>query len=126
MKLKLALALALAVSTPALASGDWKLIGTRQVLDRAETDSIVLPGARDFRQIKVCAYRNPVDLKDLDVYFANGGHQDVDVTARLGKGECTRDIDLEGDDRNITRIDIRYDAGSRGKGRAMVKIFGRG
>jgi hypothetical protein len=126
MKLKLALALAIAVSTPALAYGGWTLIGTRQVLDRTDYDSVVLPGPRDFRQIKICAYRNAVDLKDVDVHFANGGHQDISVAARLGKGECTRDIDLEGADRNITRIDLKYDAASPGRGRATVKIFGRG
>ncbi len=126
MKQKIALILALGAAFPALAGDGWTLIGTRQVLDRTDFDSMVLPGPRDFRQIKVCAYRAAVDLKDIDVHFANGGRQDVAVRARLGKGDCTRDIDLEGADRNITRIDLKYDAATRGRARAKVKIFGRG
>jgi hypothetical protein len=40
------------------------------------------------------------------VRFANGGHQDVSVRERINPGQCTRAIDLNGDDRNITsRLD---------------------
>ena len=66
----------------------------------------VLPGPRAFDRIKLCVYRNPVHFYDLDVRFRNGGHQDVSIRQRINPGECTRAIDLNGDDRNITtRVD---------------------
>lgn len=112
-----------AFAAPAYA---WTLIGVRQVTDRVENDSIVLPGPRDFRQIKFCVARNPVEFHDTDVYFANGGHQDVAMRERVPAGGCTRDIDLVGGDRNITRIDFRYEETSARRARATVRVYGRG
>ena len=104
----------------------WTLIGTRQVTDRVERDSIALPGPRDFRQLKFCVARHPVEFHDVDVYFANGGHQDIAMRERVPAGGCSRDIDLNGADRNITRIDFRYEETSARRARATVKVFGRG
>jgi hypothetical protein len=119
------LACALAGGAFAAPAHAWTLIGVRQVTDRAERDSISLPGPRDFRQIKFCVSRNPVEFHDTDVYFANGGHQDIAMRERVPAGGCTRDIDLEGGDRNITRIDFRYEETSARRARATVKVYGR-
>lgn len=115
-------------SSEALAGpgASWDFIGAREVSDRVETDSIALPGPRSFRQIKFCVSRNPVEFHDTDVYFANGGHQDIAMRERVPAGGCTRDIDLEGGDRNIVRIDFRYEETSARRARATVKIYGRG
>ncbi|MBY0422182.1 MAG: DUF2541 family protein [Parvularculaceae bacterium] len=127
MSLKLAAAL-LALSGAAYASpaGAWTLLGVREVNDRTERDTIVLPGPRDFHQIKFCVARNPVEFHDVDVYFGNGGHQDIAVRERVPAGACTRDIDLTGADRNITRIEFRYEETSARRARATVRVFGRG
>lgn len=112
-----------AFAAPAYA---WTLIGVRQVTDRVENDTIVLPGPRDFRQIKFCVARNPVEFRDADIYFANGGHQDIAMRERIPAGGCTRDIDLNGADRNITRIEFRYEESSARRARATVRVYGRG
>ena len=119
-------AAAFAASALAAPAHAWDLIATRQVTDRVENDSIVLPGPRDFRQIKFCVARNPVEFHDVDVYFANGGHQDIAIRDRIPAGGCSRVIDLEGGDRNITRIDFRYEETSARRAVATVKVFGRG
>ena len=36
-----------------------------------------LPGPGKFTRIKVCVYDNPVHFYDFDIFFRNGGHQDV-------------------------------------------------
>jgi len=106
-------------------SDDWNLLGAREVTDRTENDFIALPGNRDFRQIRLCVLRNPVEIKDLDVHFKNGGRQEVAVRERVGAGNCTRNIDLEGGQRDITRIDMRYEEASAKRARATVRVFGR-
>jgi hypothetical protein len=81
---------------------------------------------RRFTQIKICVYRHPVRIYDVDVIFNNGGHQDVEVRARINPGGCTRDIDLVGDDRDIRRITMLYEETSWGRRKtATVRVFGR-
>ncbi len=125
MKLKavfLGAALAcMACATPAAA---WTQIGVREVRDATDRDVIVVEGPRQFERIKLCVYRNPVHFYDLDVRFANGGSQDVSIRSRINPGQCTRAIDLNGDDRNITRVSMLYEETSFGRRRtATVRLY---
>lgn len=110
-----------ACATPASA---WTQIGAREVRDRTDRDVIQANGPRQFERIKLCVYRNPVHFYDLDVFYRNGGHQDVSVRARINPGECTRAIDLNGDDRNITRVAMVYEETSFRRRTATVRLFG--
>jgi hypothetical protein len=113
--------LALAAASPAFA---WTQVGARDVRDRTERDTIALNGHRQFERIKLCVYRNPVHFLDLDVRFQNGGHQDVSLRQRINPGECTRVIDLVGDDRDITTISMLYEETSyRRRAHATVRVF---
>ena len=145
-KLKLAFAsvlLALGLATPAMAHGygygpgpiahypggyySWELIGSRNVSFHIEQDTIFAHGHDRHRQIKVCAYRQPVRLFDLDVRFRNGGHQDVPVRAVLYPGQCTRAIDLYGHRRDIRTVSFVYRSlpGYRHFRPALVQVFAR-
>lgn len=109
-----------ATAGPAFA---WDLIGMRDVRDRTERDTIVVEGPRQFERIRLCVYRQPVHFIDLDVRFANGGHQDVSVRQRINPGECTRAIDLNGDDRNIASVSMVYEETSFRRRHATVRLF---
>lgn len=112
---------ACATSTPASA---WTQIGVRDVRDRTDRDTIVVNGPRQFERIKLCVYRNPVHFLDVDVRYANGGHQDVSLRTRINPGQCTRNIDLNGDDRNITSVSMLYEETSWRRGaHATVRVF---
>ena len=116
--------LALAACATATPASAWTQIGARDVRDRTDRDTIVVEGPRQFERIKLCVYRNPVHFIDVDVRFANGGHQDVPVRARINPGQCTRNIDLTGDDRNITSISMLYEETSWRRGaHATVRVF---
>lgn len=115
-----ALVMLAACATPAAA---WTQVGVRDVRDRTDRDVIVLEGPRQFDRIKLCVYRNPVHFYDLDVFYRNGGHQDVSVRQRINPGECTRVIDLNGDDRNITRVAMVYEETSFRRRTATVRLF---
>lgn len=125
MKLRMfvcAAALAFA-SAAGPAAAEWVLVGQRQVTDHAESDTIVLGGHRQYERIRLCVAHNPVHFIDLDIHFRNGGHQDASIASRINAGDCTRAIDLTGDDRDIDRIVLRYEETSRRRARAMVRVF---
>ena len=111
-----------ACATPAAA---WTELGVRDVRDRTDRDTIGVEGHRQFERIKLCVYRNPVHFLDLDVNFHNGGHQDVEVRSRINPGQCTRAIDLTGDDRDIRSVSMLYEETSWRRGaHATVRLFG--
>ncbi len=111
--------------TASASAGDWKLLGKKNVKDRVETDTINLNGPRRFNKIKICVYRNPVSFKDVDVYFANNGHQDIKLRKRINAGDCTRAIDLKWFNRDIDRIVMRYEETSVRRATATVRVFGK-
>ncbi len=123
--LLLAVAIAAASVATAAPAAAWDLLGTRDVRDAVDRDTISLPGARRFERIRLCVYERPVHFIDVTVRFANGARQDVPVRARIRPGQCTRALDLVGDDRNITAVDMVYEANTphRGVG-AQVRLFG--
>ncbi len=135
MKLKLLLAgvlLTLGLAAPASAhiphhgGQSWQLIGTRDVRNHAEHDTIRAYGHAHYRQIKLCVYRKPVRLYDLDVVFHNGGHQDLGVRNVLYPGQCTRAIDLRGSRRDIRFVTMAYETLGRHFGRhAVVQVYAR-
>lgn len=113
---------AAAMTTPAQAA--WVQVAERQVTDRIDIDNIVLPGPVRYTRLKICVFDNPVHFYDMDVFFQNGGHQDASLRQRINPGDCTRNIDLKGGARNITRIRLKYEETSWFIGRATVRVFG--
>ena len=113
----------LSLSTPALASG-WDLLGTLNVREQVDVDTITLPGNRKFDRIRICAYRAPVRIIDIDVHYENGGHQDISTRWEIRPGDCTRNIDLNGNNRNIRAIALKYEENSWRLGTATVRVFG--
>ena len=92
----------------------WQIIGFKTVERRRDTDNVYAPGRQDFRRIQLCVYNAPLRMRDLRVYFANGRSQDVSVRSRIAPNSCTRAIDLNGRNRDITRIRMKYDPIYRG------------
>lgn len=115
-----AVAIAIGFAGPAAA---WDMIGQRNVSERIERDTIAVEGHRQYERIKICVYRHPVHFIDVDISFRNGGHQDAPVALRINPGDCTRVIDLKGDDRDIRSITLRYEETSRKRRSATVKVF---
>ncbi|MBI1366244.1 MAG: hypothetical protein GC153_09860 [Alphaproteobacteria bacterium] len=127
MKLSVIAAGAALVATAAAASpaAAWVEIGQRNVADHADRDVIAVGGHARYRQIKICVYRNPVRFYDVDVFFENGGRQEVRIAARVNPGRCTRVIDLKGAARDIEHIAFTYEETSVRRRTATVKVFAR-
>jgi hypothetical protein len=103
----------LAAATPAAAQyGHWRDRGWRTVaytrVDGRDTDTIHMRGHIRERRIRVCAINQPLNLRDFDIRYQNGGHQDVNTRAVLRAGTCTRAVDLRGNRRDINAVRLRY------------------
>ena len=103
----------------------WRVIGFRTVRPGTDTDWIATPGALRFRQLRLCAENAPINILDVDVHFANGGHQDFDFANFLGAGGCTRALNLEGRRRDIARIRIKYERIARAAITPVVRVSAR-
>lgn len=126
MKSKIIVAALAALATLAVTAAPaaaWEQVGARDVRDHTERDTIVVEGPRRYERIRLCVYRHPINIYDLDVRFHNGGRQDVSVRQRINPGECTRAIDLNGDDRNIASVSMVYEETSFRHRHATVRLF---
>ncbi|MCA8932500.1 MAG: DUF2541 family protein [Rhodospirillaceae bacterium] len=120
----LGFALGVAATAPAAAQ-QVDFLGSRMVADLSETDVIQADGAERYTAVRLCVAQRAVHFRDLDVFFANGGHQDSIVRLEIPAGDCTRWIDLRGGARNIDRIVMRYDTLVNMGVQAEVSAYGR-
>lgn len=124
-----ALLLSLVLATTAgLAQKDrWVTLGSLHVGDRAERDTLNVGVKRGrFEAVRLGAKGRAIQFHDLKIHFENGDVQDVSVRNVVKAGDWTRAIDLEGGDRNIDKIVLRYDAQTARRGRgARILIRGR-
>jgi hypothetical protein len=123
---RLFLVAAALVAAPGLAqAAEGTFLGSRTVAYGSERDTIELPGGARYDQVRLCVAERAINFYDLNFRFANGGHQDAAVRVRIGPGECTRWIDLKGDDRNLVRIVLWYETYGSSGARAVVSAYGK-
>ncbi len=115
---------ALGMTGAAQAKGGWEVIGFKTVAPHTDTDVIRVNPNREFRVIQICSFDAPTQMIDVDIWFRNGERQDVDVRGRLRRGACTRAIDLQGGDRHITEVRLRYDR-VRQRRQPTIRVMGR-
>jgi hypothetical protein len=120
---------AVAAAAPTGASaqyGHWHERGWRTVaytrVNGRDTDTIRMRGHVRGRAIRLCAINQPLNLRDFDIRYQNGGHQDVNTRAVLRAGTCTRAVDLRGQRRDIKTVRLRYSPIYRSSLRPYVRI----
>jgi hypothetical protein len=127
MILAAATAVAVVGTTPAAAQrwrSNWRTIAYTTVSGR-DSDRIRVPGTARYRQMRVCVYGGPIDMRDVDVWFRNGGHQDIGTRSLMRAGTCTRNLDLNGRRRDVTEVRLRYMPLRRGWVRPVVRVQAR-
>lgn len=126
MKRALIFALTLiGVATAAQAQNTgWRLLGYKTVGAGTDTDVIRVNSNRTFRQLRLCSLNAPINMRDFDVRFRNGGREDVNVRSRIGAGRCTRNIDLHGRQRHITQVRLRYERLDRSRRPPLIRVMG--
>ena len=120
-------AVALTATSPAAAQyrrHGWRTIAYTTVNGR-DSDTIRVPGTARYRQMRLCVYGGPIDMRDVDVWFRNGGHQDIGTRALMRAGTCTRNLDLRGRHRDVYQIRLKYRPLRRGWIRPVVRVQAR-
>jgi hypothetical protein len=72
--------------------------------------------------MRLCIYNGPIQMRDVDVRYRNGGRQDIPVRTLMQAGTCTRNIDLVGNRRDVTSVRLRYAPLARGWRRPLVRV----
>ena len=103
----------------------WRTIAYKTISGGTDTDRIYLPGRQRYSNVRLCSLNAPIRLRDIDVYFANGQHQDIRTRERLGPGSCTRAATLMGGRRDITMIRLRYERITRSMQRPLIRVQAR-
>lgn len=120
-------------------AGGWTEIDTRR-FDRRD-DRVVLSAQRGdgrFGQIRIRSLGDPVEIRSVRIRYRNGETQGIRIDQRLGRGEETRPIDLDGERRVIDTVSVILEPrnrpgagelellGSRREGRPDGRDEGRG
>ena len=103
----------------------WVRLGERKVnhaVDRDEIKVTIKEGV--FKKIKLKVQHRKVTFRDVKVYYANGDVQDITLRREIPAGGETRVIDLNGNNRVITKVVFWYNTKRiRGK-KAEVVLWG--
>jgi len=103
----------------------WTLLGSQDVQGGRDRDVIsVGKYAGRLDQVMMVVTDSDLVLEDLTFTFGNGETYSPRVRATFKEGSRSRAIDLPGDDRVISKIDVRY-SNLPGTGRAHVDFYGR-
>jgi hypothetical protein len=121
-----AAAIAAAGAAPAQAQrwNNWRTIAYQTVNGR-DTDNIRVRGTARYRQLRVCVYGGPIHMRDVDVRFRNGRSQDIGTRSLMRTGTCTRNLDLRGNYRDVTRVRLKYAPLARGWVRPLIRVQAR-
>jgi hypothetical protein len=120
-------AIAVVGTTPASAQrwrNNWRTIAYTTVSGH-DRDTIRVPGTARYRQMRVCVYGGPIEMRDVDVRFRNGGHQDIGTRSVMRAGTCTRNLDLRGNRRDVSMVRLNYAPLHRGWVRPVVRVQAR-
>lgn len=119
---------ALVLASPASAQrygNSWRTIAFTTVGAGTDQDTIPVRGNNRYREVRLCVFNAPIRMRDFDIRFDNGGRQDVRVRQRIGAGTCTRNVDLEGNRRDIERIRLVYERLPRAFRRPLIRVQAR-
>ena len=111
----------------------WVLLGA-QTAGFVGFDKDVIPiGSNEggFRQLRVSVRDRAITLNELKVFYIDGSQETIPIRTRVDAGGAYGPIELQGSRRlPIDRIEAKYrsrffDSSAKGRGSAVVEIWGR-
>ncbi len=105
---------------------EWVNLGTKEVKDRSEQDTWHLgAGKGEFRSLKISVQYRAVRFYKLEVTYVSGEKQEFSIRSLIPAGGSTRNLDLNGKDRYINKVDVWYEAATVRRGvRSQVTLHG--
>ena len=103
----------------------WENLGSKEVKDRGEQDTWHLGGEGQFRRLKITVQHRAVRFYKLLVTYGNGEKQEFEIRNLIKAGGSTRNLDLDGRDRYVKKVDVWYEASTPRRGiRSQVTLYG--
>jgi hypothetical protein len=113
---------------PAIVTNDkpgWHKIAQTVVDLKSDKDEVEVLGDDHFKALQLHVEDAPVEMTDLSVIYGNDEHEDITVKDLINAGGQTRQIDLEGKDRSIKKVILRYKTVPNAEhDKARVEIWG--
>jgi hypothetical protein len=106
-------------------SGDWTLIGQRNIDFSREHETIDIASDRHFRTLRVEVKGGPLHVSDMLVTFGDGSTFSPQLRSDFTEGSGSRAIDLPGEARRIERIEVTSRSTSKRDGHATILILAR-
>jgi hypothetical protein len=104
--------------------GSWQVIGRATVDDGKDKDEFKIEGADRFRNLRVKAQKQDIEMKDMDVYYEDGSKDDVEVKSTIKAGGQSRPLSIDGGKR-IKRVEFSYSSEGKGDNKAIVILEGQ-
>lgn len=105
--------------------GPWSEIARLRVRQGVMWDSVQVPNYNQrYRRLMICAERNVVRLNRMDAFFNNGQRQTFHTPLTLRPGQCSRPMDLQGQDRRIRSLTFTYQGWNAAYRGAVVVVRG--
>jgi hypothetical protein len=100
----------------------WVQLGCKEVSFRGRDRDSIRVGRREgqFRAIRLAARGSDIEVMRLEVVYANGEPDRLDVQRIIRRGDSTEALDLRGRDRSIRSIEMVYRQRDDDGGRATV------
>lgn len=104
----------------------WEKLGMRVVTMTADHDEIPVTIHNGFyTAVQLRIMKAPIHLMNINIVFGNGENENVVFDKLFAAGTETRVIDLVGNKRVISKVNINYKSVPTQKGRAVVSLWGR-
>jgi hypothetical protein len=111
-------------TAPKWDSTGWTLLGSLTVNGRADRDVIKVAKRARWDRLTMVVHDSDLELVDFNVKFANNESWSPKLKHAFREGERARTIDLPGDDRQISEIELVY-KNTAGGGNARVEIYAK-
>lgn len=103
----------------------WIPIGSRKAGLLADHDTIHVRPWKIFRKLKLTVTGNGLFIYDVKVTYHNGSSEHLNIRWHIPQGGGTRQIDLNGGDRILRKVELIYGRLPNGRGAAHVHLFGQ-
>ncbi|MBL8419033.1 MAG: hypothetical protein JNK92_00190 [Dechloromonas sp.] len=113
-----------AVTKPQPGQG-WHELGRIHVRDNAEKDLAFLHDGDDVVEIRVCAERNSIRLRNAESWMSGDKRQKLWLPLVLGAGKCLDPSKVQGGPIRVTHLALEYEAMSLGTEGAHLSIYGK-
>lgn len=106
-------------------SQGWHELDRVHVRDNAEKDLAFLKDGNDTVQVRLCAERSAIRLRNVELWMSGDKRQKLWLPLVLGANKCTDAIKVQGGPIRVTHLALEYEAMSLGTEGAHLSIYGK-